>query len=302
MSKSDSLQTQVYNNPFSYKNIVYPKAFTNPEILHRCEEFQFLQDDILVVTYPRSGTTLTQEIVWQIVNHERIRRNENYGQTFHRFPCLEFNLSVIEDQMTEPTLNGIDNLSLQKSNRLIKTHLPFSLIRNQFEKVNLKMIFVIRNPKDNVVSCYNFHKGVKFIYEDVSFSDYLQAHMTSKSIFGNFFDVNLEYWSLRHRQNVLIVRYEDIIYQPFQEVHKIALFLGFSLSAEKIATIVHNTTFDVMSENEAINRTLASGKHKFCRKGKVGDWKDWFSFEQDRAVSSWIAERLEGETLQFIYE
>lgn len=303
----DSLQTSsslisIYNEPFIYKDVVYPRAYTNPELLKRCENFQFLPDDILVATYPRSGTTLTQEIVWQIVNHETVQKNEKYGQTFDRFPCLEFDLRVIADQLTKPVPNGIDNLSSQASNRLIKTHLPFRFIRHQYEKVNPRTIVVIRNPKDNVVSCYNFYKGVKFLQEKITFSDYLHAYMTSHSIVGEYFDTNLGYWSLRDRENILFLRYEDIVHQPVQEVRKVSLFLGYSLSDEKLATIVHNTSFRVMSKNESINRTLLSGKHKFCRKGKVGDWKDWLTVSQNETMNAWISNKLEEHRLNFIYE
>ena len=119
---------------------------------------------------------------------------------------------------------------------------------------------------------------------------------------GDCADFNIEYWNLRSRENVLIVRYEDIIYQPFQEIRKIALFLGYSLSAEKIEAIVHNTTFNVMSKNKDTNRPLRSGPVNFMRKGKVGDWKDSMTVAQNEETEKWISERLTKAGLLFTYE
>lgn len=287
----------IYTHPFVYRGTTW-SHHTTIGILKKCEKFVFRSDDILVATCSRSGTTLTQEIVWQIVNHEVVKKDETYGSLAHRFPFFEFNLEF--RGLSEP--NPVDTLPTWTKPRLIKTHLPYSLIHDQFEKVNPKMIVVLRNPKDNVVSCFNFYTGHQIIKEGTAFVDYWNSYMSSESINGNFCDLNLQWWHLRDRENVLIVRYEDIIQQPFQEVRKIAMFLGYSLSAEKIDTIVHNTTFDVMSKNRDLNTTLKSGVGTFMRKGKVGDWKTWLTEDQNKVMDAWMSERLKGSSLRFIYE
>ena len=136
----------------------------------------------------------------------------------------------------------------------------------------------------------------------MTFADFLNAYIGNEAINGDFCDFNLQWWSLRDRENVLIVRYEDIVHQPFQEVRRIAQFLGYALSAEKIDTIVHNTTFDIMANNSELNRTLDSGVDKFLRKGKVGDWKTWLTVAQNEVVDAWMTDKLKGTGLNFHYE
>ena len=97
-------------------------------------------------------------------------------------------------------------------------------------------------------------------------------------------------------------RYEDLVHQPFQEIRKIALFLGYSLSAEKISTIVHNTTFSVMSKNEATNFSFFDGKSKFMRQGKAGDWRHWLSVAQNEAMDAWVSEKFGTDGPQFTYD
>lgn len=304
VSNHDEYLKTVYTNPFVHRGVVWAQH-TSQRNLEKCEKLDFLPDDIVVATYPRSGTTLTQEIVWQIVNHEVVKKDEQYGNIMQRFPFLEFdaeNWSKLYDELPPGTPNPIDVISKQKSGRLIKTHLPYFYIRDQIEKVNPKTIVVMRNPKDNVVSCYNFYKGLTKLKEDLSFTDFWRAYMCGKMINGDYCEFNSEYWRLRDRANVLMAQYEDIVHQPFQEIRKIALFLGYSLSAEKISTIVHNTTFSVMSKNDATNVPLLSGTNKFMRKGKVGDWKDWLTVAQDEAMDAWISEKFTPIGLNFTYE
>lgn len=298
---SDVINPELIHEFFIYKGIIWGEHTSTLDILKQCEQFEYRSDDVVVATFLRSGTTLTQEIVWQIVNNEHVTKDATYGALWNRFPFLELNEKRFLKDKLESDLNPIDSLPNWTTKRLIKTHLPFFLIRDQFEKVNPKMVVVMRNPKDNVVSCFNFAKGLGRLKDGVMFEDFCRFFKMGYYTYGDFRDFNLEYWSLRSRENVLIVQYENLVHQPFQEVRNIALFLGYSLSADKIATIVHNTSFGTMSKNEGINWSLKSGD-KFLRKGKVGDWKNWFTVAQNEAMDFWISQKLDETDLKFIYE
>lgn len=292
-SNSDINLLSIYNRVFRYKGYVFQTGLTDLEILQKCERFEFRNEDIVIATYPRSGTTLTIEIVWQIVNHDKLDECEKADFSF-----MEYNLKARDENNTNP----IDSLTAQSGRRFIKTHLPYSFIRDQLDPVRPKTIVVMRNAKDNVVSCYSFFLGVQFLKEEVPLGDYLKAYMAGETVYGDYRDFNLEYWSLRDQDHILMVRYEDLIHQPFQEVRKMALFLGYSLSAEKITEIVNNTTFATMSKKDTVNYTLASGNHKMMRKGKTGDWKTKLTVAQSAAMDGWIAERLNSAGLLFTYE
>lgn len=289
----------LYAHPFVYKGIILTQ-YTNNDVMRQCEQFEFRPDDVILASYPRTGTTLTQEIIWQVVNHERVTKDAEFGPLASRFPYLELSSNYNSQPSDEPT--ALDMLKEQTSRRLIKTHLTYSFLGGQIEKANAKMIVVMRNPKDNVVSCFPFYTGLHIFKEGTSFSDFCRAYMTGKAIYGDFCSMNLQWWALRDRGNVLILRYEDLVRQPFQEVRRVASFLGFTLSSEKIAAIVHNTSFSVMSKNDAVNFRLPSNNGSFLRKGKVGDWKSKLTVAQSEAMDAWMAERLSGTGLQFIFE
>lgn len=69
-----------------FNHIVLPRAFE--KYIEQIWQLQVYEDDIWVITYPKCGTTWTQEAVWQICNGVDIdgRGKESIRQ---RFPFLE---------------------------------------------------------------------------------------------------------------------------------------------------------------------------------------------------------------------
>eukprot|EP00091_Calanus_sinicus_P018731 TRINITY_DN4383_c0_g1_i1.p1 TRINITY_DN4383_c0_g1~~TRINITY_DN4383_c0_g1_i1.p1 ORF type:complete len:192 (-),score=71.22 TRINITY_DN4383_c0_g1_i1:26-526(-) len=66
--------------------VIMPRSYL--EIADRIRNFEVKEDDIWIVTYPKCGTTWTQETVWQIVNN--VDRQKGQLPLFTRTPFLEF--------------------------------------------------------------------------------------------------------------------------------------------------------------------------------------------------------------------
>ena len=66
--------------------VIMPRTFI--PIKERIRNFKVKPDDIWIVTYPKSGTTWTQEMIWQIVNN--VDRERGQLPLFTRTPFLEF--------------------------------------------------------------------------------------------------------------------------------------------------------------------------------------------------------------------
>ena len=53
---------------FDKQHNVLWNVWSTPEILKDVEAFEFNQDDVILATYVKSGTTLVQEILWLLYN------------------------------------------------------------------------------------------------------------------------------------------------------------------------------------------------------------------------------------------
>jgi len=106
--------------------------------------FKSRPSDIWVASFPRSGTTWTQELVWMIANDLNYDAAQADPLT-KRFPFFEFSIFMhdktkkqllLENEGNQEKQNFIEIVSTPgyeflpniREKRFIKTHLPFSLL------------------------------------------------------------------------------------------------------------------------------------------------------------------------------
>ncbi|XP_051928054.1 sulfotransferase 1 family member D1-like [Hippocampus zosterae] len=234
--------------------------------------------DILIATYPKAGTTWTQEIVDLLLhngNAEACRR----APTPVRSPFLEI-------CSPPPIPSGIQLLEKMAPPRIIKTHLPIQLVPTGFWEKKCKTIYVARNAKDNMVSYYHFDRMNMTQPEPGPWEDYIQKFMRGELPWGSWYDHVKGYWQEREKRNILYIFYEDMKEDPRREVERIMKYMDLSLSDDVVGSIVELTTFKNMKENPMANYTCIPENvfdqsiSSFMRKGEVGDWKNHFTPEQ----------------------
>ncbi|XP_039507552.1 sulfotransferase family 1, cytosolic sulfotransferase 5 isoform X1 [Pimephales promelas] len=247
----------------------------------RVEHFQASKEDLLIATYPKAGTTWTQEVVDAILNEgnmEKCRR----APTQVRMPFLEMTTS-------DGLYAGITKLEVMDPPRVIKTHLPIQLVPCSFWEAGCKVIYMARNPKDTVVSYYHFDRMNLTQPEPGTWQQYLEKFMTGQLGWGSWYDHVKGYWRERQNKKILYTFFEDMKEDPVREVTHIAQFLGKQLSKSVIDHIVQMTAFSAMRENPMANYSTIPDTifdrtaSEFMRKGEVGDWKNHFNAEEDAA-------------------
>ena len=107
-------------------------------------------------------------------------------------------------------------------------------------------------------------------------------------------------------ENILVISYEWIKANHHTAVETIAKFIGQDLTLSEISSIVEQTTFETMKTNPAANFSwLVPYFHDsggaFMRKGRVGDWKNYFTDEQSARVDEEVKKTLDGTGLEFVY-
>ena len=89
---------------------------------------------------------------------------------------------------------------------------------------------------------------------------------------------------------------------------KIADFLGIRVSDKVIDIITKRTTFENMKKDTKLMPPVAkknpfsSGRSEFMRKGKAGDWKEYFSKDQEEFIDKKCKEIVSPLGIEFTYE
>jgi len=271
-----------------------PALFTSdPALLSEyISSFQTRPDDVFVVTYPKSGTTWVQEIIWQMYNEGAI----NSEHILKRVPFLETATSgMLPDPKTLP------------SPRLLKSHLSYNNTPKSGSKdKQCKYIYIARNPKDVAVSFFHFTKTLSknpLHGYNGPWEFFLKLFMEGNVGWNFWNDHVLGWWEHRDDPNILFLKFEELKKDLPSHVRMIAEFLNKPLSEELNNRIADQCTFQGMTKNEA-GYKMPEDKDSLCllRKGVVGDWKNYFTPEQNERFEKEVMEKLKGSGLEFDFE
>ncbi|XP_018414625.1 PREDICTED: sulfotransferase 1C1-like isoform X1 [Nanorana parkeri] len=269
---------------------------TTVEMWDQFWNFQAREDDILIATYPKAGTTWTQEIVDLILIQGDVEKSMR-APCFLKVPFLDLN--------AKPLPSGVEAANAMPSPRLLKTHMPIKLLPPSFLEKNPKVIYVARNAKDCMVSYYYFQKMNKGLPDPGTWNEYFSTKKTEKVPWGSWFDHVIGWWNAKDKHRILYVFFEDMVEEPKREIKKILQFLEKDVSEEVFEKILHHTSFEIMKDNPMTNysvlppEVMDQSVSKFMRKGKVGDWKNHFSVSQNILFNEEYKKKMEESGLTF---
>ena len=258
------------------------------------KDFQLRADDLFIVTYPKCGTTWTQQIVKLIANDGK----DDGMLVTEAIPWLERAGNVLPSGMK------VDEMP---SPRYFKSHTPYHMMPGGMPHTSpAKYIYVARNPKDAAVSLY-FHTRRLPIFEYTGpWNYFLQLFIDGKVESGLWFDHTLEWWKHKDDPNVLFLKYEDMKKDLLGAVRSIAEFMCHGLNQETLEEVVKQSTFESMKANPSANYSWRNDyrphETQFMRKGEVGDWRNHFTAEQTAEFDTLYAEKMKGSGLEFDFE
>ncbi|CAG2166188.1 unnamed protein product [Oppiella nova] len=288
-------------NALLFDNLLLQGYLVNQNFLSKIYKFNVREDDLWLATYPKSGTTWTEEILSLIYNGGDIEKVKDKLLP-KRVKHFEVGIPVGHSRW----------LQSKKSQRLIATHLPTTHIPIQLQQLKCKIIYVVRNPKDTAVSYYHHHRMSKFLGNYAgTWDNFVDLFAQGKLVHGDWLSHVEGYWRL-HQQNpnqVLFISYEELKTDLPKMIAVIARFVGNNLTDEIIERIANHCSFDEMKDNKMVNREKLPVKglfdmsqSKFMRKGIIGDWRTHFSDEQSKLFDKAYNHRLQELGINLCYD
>ena len=281
--------------PFKY-NIadgVPVPPFLDQQRLDKLKKFPLRPDDVFIVTYPKSGTNWTRQIVRLVLNN-----GEDDGREFLGSRSVILWLAVIGRRGP--------STETMPSPRAFFAHMSYDTMHGGPPNTSpARYIYIARNPKDVLVSYYYFFiSGSNFKFSG-HWDDLFEVFMNGKLYFGSWFDHVLGWWKHKDDPNVLFLKYEDMKKDLLGAVRAISEFIGVELKPDIIEKIAEQSTIDSMKAIDFSNlrRQFAVDLvNPFVRKGVVGEWKSHFTAEQAARFDALYEQKMRGTGLEFEFE
>ncbi|XP_051020416.1 amine sulfotransferase-like [Acomys russatus] len=280
----------------NFKGYNLLKSFVDIEKLEKMEDFEIRDDDVFIVTYPKSGTIWAQQILSSIYFEGHRNSTEN-TRTVERAPFFEYNKCKL-DYVKMP------------SPRIFSSHLPYYLVPKGLKSKKAKIVYLYRNPKDVLISFFHFSKFTRIIEATYTIEHYLDNFLDGKVHGSRWFDHIRGWYEHRHDFNIMFLSYEEMKKDLRSSVLKICSFLEKDLSEEDVITVVRQATFQTMKSDpranyeQIINYKFGVNKKEgtFMRKGTIGDWKLHLTVEQNERFDMIFKKNMKNFPLKFIWD
>jgi hypothetical protein len=250
------------------------KTFVRKRILHEAagRDLTVKEDDTFVVSYPKSGNTWIRFLI---------------GNIYHRSETITF--SNIEEKVPDIYHHSDRSLLKLPRPRILKSH-------ESYDARYPRVIYVVRDPRDVVVSYYHYLIKMRAIDESYPMGRFVEQFIAGEWDWCGSWRGNVESWLQGSSANddFLLLRYEDMLSSTFEAVERIALFLGKELSEQDIQLAIDASSFDRMRSLEQEDagewKAIRSGRRDkpFMRSGKAEGWRSTLAPEHaDRIRTEW---------------
>jgi aryl sulfotransferase len=269
----------------------------------RWDAYSPRNDDIVISTSIKSGTTWVQSIVRELIVHGLDGHASGLPE---RIPLQDRASSFwLEANFNREIGTLYEKLEAQEHRRFIKTHLPLDGLPFYPQ---VKYLVIGRDARDVFMSLWNHYAN----YSDDFYKKINEApdligepcprcpediHAFWQSwISQGWFDWEQEgypfwgnmhhaqtWWNYRHLGNIQFFHYADMLANPTGEIKRIAEFLDIDVSDEVISTIVQETSLSAMRQRslQAGSSTIfQEGAKTFFFKGTNGRWRDVLSNDE----------------------
>lgn len=240
-----------------------------------------IKTDIFIISFPKSGRTWLRILVGKALCESFGISDENMLDT-HRITTSS---GILRSRFTHD----------RSSHGFGYSYYNLPTAKSKFR--NKKVIFLSRNIKDVVVSCY-FQATRRIGKYDGSISDYIRSKRYGVRKIITFYNI----WSENRKvpKDFLLIKYEDLHKNPEEVLSKVLKFLGLmEIENRVIKKAVDFASFSNMKEmekNGIFNSPVMSpGKENDkesykVRRGVVGGYSSYLSEEDVNYIDEMLEE------------
>jgi len=257
---------------------------------------------IWLASYPKSGNTWVRSFLNSLLFNKNNEADLSEISKIDQYPKRSHFINLVNeiDNLEELSLNWIKSQKIINQDNKIKffkTHHALCNYKNSFftnGEVSLGAVHIVRDPR-NVISSILYHFSKKNYEEAKEFL------FDENKALGKKFDLNdlnanrniftiISSWKNHYnswkqfKKNYLLIKYEDLLLDPYKEFHRLSEYLskllGSKFENDKINFAVKSNSFENLKkleqENgfaEAIEDKKAGGKKKFFNLGPNNDWE-----------------------------
>lgn len=252
--------------------------------------------DVFVTCLSKSGTNWMMQLVTQIC-HRGAAEFEHIHQEVP-WPESKFPGIVGLEDMGPVTRSAIGKRGIKTT--IHAEDMPYSPVASY--------VTVLRDPKDVLVSAYDFVMGIFGLREHIDMPTWIEMMLRPGGmIAGDWPAHTAGFWRLRDRPNVLVLEFADMKRSLDEAVDGIAALLDVELTQDERAKVIERGGFEYMKAHEEQfappRLRLLTGRErgKMMRAGKVGRSKQMLSDEQRARIDALMLERLEQLGSDFPY-
>ena len=273
-----------------------------PKVLHvyqnhtidstRWHHYKPREDDVIVATSYKSGTTWMQHIVNELIF---------LGQSVPNMWEVAFWL----DSRFHPNVQErIDIIEAQQHRRSLKTHLALDGLPFYPQ---VKYIVVARDVRDVFMSWWNHYSNytdemyertnnlpgrvgpplprcpedIHLYWRQWISQGWFEWEIEGYPQWGNMHHTQ-SWWNYRHLDNILFVHFNDLLADLPGEIKRVATFLNIAVTAEDVEAVEQAVQFDVLRQQatadpQAGTDTWKGGMATFFHRGTNGRWCDVLS-------------------------
>ena len=244
----------------------------------RWNDFEFRGDDIVISTFSKTGTTLTQQIVSQLVLDADPMV---YGQAESPWP--DFRL----------TPDAVERARAQTHRRFMKTHLPLNAL---VFSPKAKYIYIGSDHLDIIWSLHHQQiiKTASWREAFAKLGDGIPQPPPPDPDVRDFYNGFLDHpqpdslwshiqgwWDIRALPNVLLLHFADLIADIPGSIRHISAFLYITIDEARFPEMVAHCSIEHMrkagADDPLTNQVFEGGTQSFINKGTNGRWREVLS-------------------------